>query len=329
MSILIDKVVLHVIDPSAGAPVLSAEPMDLHSEIEEFLEAHFVKCLESDAAQICNINPVTEFAQRQERFRENPQELFMEEAQWLAEKFYGVVSGNSEIPAGDLICMLCRDKGGREYFSVMKMNFHDGFSHYYMNGTLTIVGQRVMLPGTGRKLEEAFIVDLSTGEVRLIEKKYLMMDETREAYISTRILGCTAEISEKDKLMAVKKAMKKANKEVLGDQKIVENELLSRMHACLAEEAALTIEGICHDVLRDYPQMEETVMQHLAMDAIDMEATVEVSDATVKKFEKQSLKASGGIEVKIPAELYQDRNAVEFINNPDGTISLLVKNILI
>jgi len=329
MDILIEKVVLHVLDPAAGAPVLSAEPMDLHSEIEEYLEAHFLKCLESDAAQECNINEVTEFHQRMEVLKANPLEEFMDCSSWLAEKFYNVISGNSEIPSGDLICMLCRDKGGRQYFAVMKMNFHDGYSHYYMNGTLSIVGQRVLLPGTGRKLEEAFIVNMETGDVRLIEKKYLMMDETKEAYISTRILGCTAEISEKDKLMAVKKAVQKANKEVLGNQKTVEQELMSRMHTCLTAEVSPTVEDICHEVLRDYPQIEETVAQHLAMDQIDMEATVQVSEATVKRFEKQSVKASGGIEVKIPADLYRDPNAVEFINNPDGTISLLVKNILI
>lgn len=56
---------------------------------------------------------------------------------------------------------------------------------------------------------------------------------------------------------------------------------------------------------------------------------VQVSAATVKRLEKQSVKSSGGVEIKIPADLYQDRNAVEFINNPDGTISLLIKNILL
>ena len=51
------------------------------------------------------------------------------------------------------------------------------------------------------------------------------------------------------------------------------------------------------------------------------------SSATTKKFEKQFLKTDTGIEINIPMEQYQDINQVEFISNPDGTISVMIKNI--
>ena len=51
------------------------------------------------------------------------------------------------------------------------------------------------------------------------------------------------------------------------------------------------------------------------------------SIATTKKFEKQFLKTDTGIEINIPMEQYQDINQVEFISNPDGTISVMIKNI--
>ena len=199
-----------------------------------------------------------------------PAAAFVDESRHLAEQIFQILSGNPEVPAGDLICMLCRTgsetgaNAGRTYFAGLKMNYHDGFSHYYMNGNLTIVGQRVLLPGTGRKLEEAFLVDLETLDVRILEKKYMMMDESREAYLSARILGCVPEISEKSKLMAVKKAMQKANKEVLGDRKVVEQELMSRMHGYLAEEEAPVISEMCREVLRDYPQVTAMVEEQLA-----------------------------------------------------------------
>lgn len=257
------------------------------------------------------------------------EQIFVDESKFLAEQFYQIISGNPSIPAGDLICLMARDGMGRVYFAGLKMNYHDGFSHYYMNGCLSIVSQRVMLPGTGRKLTEAFLVDLASLQVRIIEKTYQMMDESREAYLSSRILGCVPEISEKSKLMAVKKAVQKANKEVLGDQKIVEQELLSRMHGYLVEEEAPTVAQLCQEVFRDYPQIEPMVEERLASDNIDPESTVDVLPGTLKRFEKQSVKTPDGIEVKIPADLYQDRRAMEFIQNPDGTISLLIKNVMV
>lgn len=392
MKLNIDKAILHALDPASGAPVLSEEPMALDEEVREFLEAHFIKCLESDEVQMARLREESGFGQRMRVLGRaagvpaaawdaqasqargggaapwaesaapwegaaegdnggnagdmngafgalegagGPAAAFVAESRHLAEQIFQILSGNPEVPAGDLICMLCRTgsetgaNAGKTYFAGLKMNYHDGFSHYYLNGNLTIVGQRVLLPGTGRKLEEAFLVDLETLDVRILEKKYLMMDESREAYLSARILGCTPEISEKSKLMAVKKAMQKANKEVLGDRKVVEQELMSRMHGYLAEEEAPVISEMCREVLRDYPQVTAMVEEQLAAENIDPEATVQVGEKTMKRFEKQSVKTPDGIEVKIPADLFADQRAMEFIQNPDGTISLLIKNVLL
>lgn len=384
MKLNIERAILHALDPASGAPVLSEEPMALDEEVRDFLEAHFLKCLESDEVQMARLREESGFGQRMrvlgraagvpaaawdaapwadqaapwdgdasaagdnggdagdmtEAFGSDPEGVgpvgaFVDESRHLAEQIFQILSGNPEVPAGDLICMLCRTgsetgaNAGKTYFAGLKMNYHDGFSHYYLNGSLTIVGQRALLPGTGRKLEEAFLVDLETLEVRILEKKYLMMDESREAYLSARILGCVPEISEKSKLMAVKKAMQKANKEVLGDRKVVEQELMSRMHGYLAEEEAPVISEMCREVLRDYPQVTAMVEEQLAAENIDPEATVQVGEKTMKRFEKQSVKTPDGIEVKIPADLFADQRAMEFIQNPDGTISLLIKNVLL
>ena len=33
------------------------------------------------------------------------------------------------------------------------------------------------------------------------------------------------------------------------------------------------------------------------------------------------------IEITIPSDIYENKEMVEFINNPDGSISVLIKNI--
>ena len=51
------------------------------------------------------------------------------------------------------------------------------------------------------------------------------------------------------------------------------------------------------------------------------------SDNTVRKYQSQHLYTDTGIEIKIPMEQYKNPQRVEFITNPDGTISVLIKNI--
>lgn len=339
MSIRIEQAILHALDPSAGMPVLSEEPMAIDEEVREFLDKHFIKCLESDDGQKAVLMENADFRQRMEALGravleaggQVAAEAFAEQSKHLARQIYKVISENPDVPSGDFICMICRESGaeGRTWFAGLKMNYHDGFAHYYMNGNLSIVGQRVLLPGVGRKLEEAFIVELGTLDTRVIEKKYLMMDESREAYLSERILGCVTEISERSKLMAVKKAVQKANKEVLGDRKVVEQELMSRMHGYLMRDDEPLVGEMCREVLRDYPQVRPMVEEELLSNRIELDDTVQVQPRTMKRFEKQSVKTAAGIEVKIPADLYSDQNSMEFIQNPDGTISLLIKNIIL
>ena len=49
------------------------------------------------------------------------------------------------------------------------------------------------------------------------------------------------------------------------------------------------------------------------------EDTLVLSEQTVKRIEKQSIKTATGIEVKIPSPLARQPDAVRFITNPDGT----------
>ena len=53
----------------------------------------------------------------------------------------------------------------------------------------------------------------------------------------------------------------------------------------------------------------------------------EVREISEKKYGKQKLKLSNGIELIVPLDVYRDPNLIEFINNPDGTISVTIKNV--
>ena len=52
-----------------------------------------------------------------------------------------------------------------------------------------------------------------------------------------------------------------------------------------------------------------------------------VKEVSEKKYNKQKLKLSNGIEMIIPMDVYQDPNLLEFVNQPDGTISVMIKNV--
>ena len=67
-------------------------------------------------------------------------------------------------------------------------------------------------------------------------------------------------------------------------------------------------------------ELKESIPNPIKVSDID-------SSRQIKKLESQKLSLSNGIELIVPNNVYQDAESVEFIQNDDGTYSILIKNI--
>ena len=59
------------------------------------------------------------------------------------------------------------------------------------------------------------------------------------------------------------------------------------------------------------------------------EQPVTVAPARIRRMESRSIHTANGIEVKIPTELLNSESEVEFLHDADGSISLLIKNVIL
>ncbi len=46
-----------------------------------------------------------------------------------------------------------------------------------------------------------------------------------------------------------------------------------------------------------------------------------------KKYQKQKLKLDNGIEITVPVELLKNKDVIEFINQEDGSLEVVLRNI--
>ena len=95
----------------------------------------------------------------------------------------------------------------------------------------------------------------------------------------------------------------------------------------IQESGSLNVEKISEKIYGDTPEIQEEFDAKMEKYHMNKAEVTPKSQATTKRFEKQYLKTDTGIEINIPMEQYQDASQVEFITNPDGTISVLIKNI--
>ena len=208
-----------------------------------------------------------------------------------------------------------------------------------MGSEMCIRDRGTVLPGTSGKADEAFFVDLRTNAVRLLEKKY-EIDGRKQTYLGSRILGCRAGLSPREKLSAIQAVAGEVNQQFYGNTGVDEPELAmavcEEFYAARAEEKSragkpdpVPVQAICDKLYGDMPHAREAFTKALAEHDITLDEPLPLSAPAVRRMEKQSLRSAGGVEIKVPVNVYRDESALEFIRNPDGSMSLLIKNIIV
>lgn len=319
--------IIHILDSSMAMPVLSDYPIDLGSDLCDFLKAHIERFTESDDVKICQFS---EDSSAMELIRDCTPENFVEKTKELASSLFRIMNANIAIPPGDAAIMVfsCR---GIDYLALLKLDYRTSYTHatrQLENGNSNLfILHRGLLPTQNQKISEGFVVNFSSGEICLTERKYEVNGEKR-FYFSELFLECHAPLSQKSRLDIVTKAVEQVNAKYYGDtapeKKMEAKDVIYRE---LEEKGSLQVEEIKEKVFADNPEMQEDFQKKMEKYHMEKETVTPKSEKTIKKFEKQRITTDSGIEITIPMEEYRNPDKVEFITNPDGTISVLIKNI--
>ena len=235
--------IVHILDSVVGMPVLSDCPIDMGSNLCDFLKAHIEKFTESDDMKVCQFSDESEVMGLIQNCNA---ENFVQTSRALCEKLYGIMNSNIDIPAAD-VAVVVFSAEGVDYFGFLKLNYKTSYTHA-TKATETgenlndIILQKAILPSAGQKLSEAFLVNLSNGEILLTEKKFEVNGE-KKLYFSELFLECHAPMSQKTKLDIVTKAVEQVNKKYYGDEDT--RRKLGWIVAAICSPLILTLALIC------------------------------------------------------------------------------------
>ena len=259
-------------------------------------------------------------------------ENFLEVSQKIAGELYTLMSQNIDIPAADLLVVEYQVEQ-HSYLALLKMNYKTSYTHLTNSdpwgNNNDIIKQKAILPGETQKLTEAALIDLMAPQyVRLVEKKY-DVNGVKTNYFSQNFLNCKCSLSSKTKLAIVNKAVTEVQKKYFHDseQFEVQMETKSILNQEFSEQGGLEVPVVIDKIFKEHPQMKEEVQEKLEKYNLTEDTIEPQNPLTTKKFTKQHLMTDTGIELKIPMEEYNNKDKIEFITNPDGTISVLIKNI--
>lgn len=334
MEIKINQVILHLLDSGASEPVLSDRPMELDADLYEYFTACLEKAFAADDGKACRFLPDSAFKQEMDGNND-----FIDLSRRIAGVIFEQLLQYPAIPAGDL-AVVDFEAGGVPHYGVLKLNYRPGYTHktdLLGNGLYSsMVPQRTLLPGTP-KADESALIDRANGTVRLQEKRFTM-DDKKDFYLSTRVFGCTAAMPEKAKLKAVCESAVAAVRQAYPEPETLEDippfdggtetavELLVRNQAV---ENTIAVEDVRSRIEECYPLAAPVFEQALAETGVAKDDRMTVSSARIRKLESRSFKTESGIEIKIPSELCNSDDAVEFIHSATGGLSLLIKDVLV
>ena len=329
MEIIIQQAILHVLDTTMDAPVLSGGGMELTAEKTAYLQNHIEKLLASDDIRQCRPLPDSAFRNELEQNHD-----FVDLSCRIAGVLFDYMHAHTTIPGADLAVVdFTRD--GAPWLGILKLNYKNGYTHYTetVEGAPvnSIIQQRACLPTQSGKMEEGALVNLTDYSMRLLEKKY-DIDGHKEFYLSTVVFQYTQAEPEKKKLQAIQEAAAQAVKDTYEDEPHAD----AQVAMLIANQAAdndnqVSVEQVRRQLAEEYPLAAVPFDDYVEKsDVLDTaQEPVTVTPARIRRMESRSIRTANGIEVKIPTELLNSDSEVEFLHDPDGSVSLLIKNVIL
>lgn len=328
-NIRIRKVIVHIMDSTIGMPVLSDTELEYGSELADFVKEHIAKISSGDDAKECRF--YQEESEVYHILEQYSDESFVDISKDIATLLYEIMSSNIDIPAADLIVVRFQYDLD-EYLALLKMNYKSLYTHRTMpleeGNSNEIIRHKSILPSESQRLTEAAIIRLDDLAVWTVERKYEVNGE-KTNYFSFLFLKCSSHLSHKSKLSIVNRAIEGVQKEGYDETERFSKQMEAKrvIQEEIEENGGFTVEEIAEKIFYEKPELKVAFQDKMEKYDMVKEEIKPQSENTVKKYQSQHLYTDTGIEIKIPMEQYKNPRSVEFITNPDGTVSVLIKNI--
>lgn len=323
------SVIMHICDSTTGEPVLSDELLDCGSELQDFIKEHIANIFGGDDCKRCEF-----YRQESEIYKllENYDDAdFISISKDIAGYLYHIMNSNIDIPAGDLFVVRFVSDS-LEYLGILKMNYKAMYTHRsHPSGDFMvneIIRHKTLLPAEGQKLAEAAIIRLTDLAVWCVEKK-AEINGKKEEYFSELFLKCSTKLSNKRKLALVSKAIESVNNDAYEEERRFEPQMQAKakINQMLEKNGGFVVEELGDVVFADRQDLRTAFQDKMEKYNMVKEEVLPQSEATTRKYGKQCIITDSGIEIKIPMDQYENTQNVVFETNPDGTVTLTIRNI--
>jgi len=328
-SISIIKAVLHILDVNAAMPVLSKGELEIPEALADYLGRHIDKVLDDPNTKNARfIGEENEIRLLCGLLKDKEGDFLLVSTD-LAGKLFAFMRKNVEIPSADLVCCLAEIDGVNSLV-LLKLNYTEGFTHWVNNadeGAVNmIIRHKTLLPQEGQKPGECVLISMADFSLKLMEKQYEINGE-KEFYLSNLFLKCSCDLSDNAKLKILDKAAKSINKKYFNEDFENTIKMKKAVTESIEDTAAIQVDRIAGKLYESDMGIRREYVDEIAKAGLDEKEIIIPGRLIEKKFKTHKIKTDTGIEIDFPLEYADDSDKIEFINNSDGTLSIVIKNV--
>ncbi len=326
----INHAILHILDFESAVNVMSARELDLDTRaVRSFLTSHLRRARTSADNRRGSFAENSAFAGELKAFLFGDRE-FIDLSQQIAEFIAGELAKCEKQESTDVLVADFEDDDEVRWFAIMLMTSRMAFMHEVdrEGGAVRndIARHYAILPNPSQKVSSYAVVRASTMEVMYQDKKRKIAGEDT-MLIPDGLLQCVTGVSGKEAIDTVTRIVEEVAEEHGANTAVA----LARAKEVVAERVEEDEEiapwDLADEIFEDEPAMKERFEAEMREEKLPERVPVERANVERAAVRNHKIRTDTGIEITFPAEMLRNTEYVEFVNEPNGLISIELKNI--
>lgn len=323
--LVINQAVLQILDYTAGNEVYSEQTMNLEDAVNGSYVKKYIKKITEDIglrkgilAKDSSLHELlTAYKQTDADFRECSNNL----GRYISDCLKDVTDHPYDL------LMVDYRYDDVPYLAVLFIPNEKAYTHITGEENGRIVNRIMMgsgyLPSPNKKLHTFFIVNMMNEEVQYVDDENWKDDIP---LLQERILMCSSQKSTKEVLQETNDIVNEIAEKCDENPALLLSKYKNYVQAASEESDTISKEDLAVNVFNESEEMQDTFLSASLEHELPEEMHIS-SRPAMRKMKNQRIRTDSGIEISFPTEYSGNPDVIEFINNPDGTISIEIKHI--
>jgi hypothetical protein len=325
----INHAVLQVFDFTSNLCLLSRRELDVSDGlVNTYLEKLLERLLASSDNKTGTFLDQSLFKGELHKYLDHLED-FLSLASYIGTDLFHHLSLTDKLDPADLLVVDFTSEDVA-YVGFLMLGHKTAYTHQVVNEAEGGVSNRLIphyaiLPGPTQRVDSYALVNQETLEIAFGDITR-HIDGEEAAVVADKLLQCSATVSAKEVLKTVNKIAKSVAEEHAANPALV----MSKAKSYVLDNAEVSDQfsprALGAQVFADAPAMKSDFEARVA--EAHLPPTVQVDKkAAVAAAKSQKLKTDTGIELTVPSDCLHNPEYIEFINNPDGSLSIELKHI--